>query len=43
MQAGAKWENNSLEIDGNLITANNQDAASRFGTAVLDLLRHQGE
>ena len=43
IQAGAKWGNNSLEIDGNLITANDQQTARRFGVAVLDLLRRQGE
>jgi protease I len=43
VQAGAKWENNPLEIDGNLITANDQQISRRFGVAILDSLRHQGE
>jgi protease I len=43
IKAGAKWENNPLEIDGNLITANDQQTARRFGVAVLDSLRRQGE
>ncbi len=43
VQAGAKWGNNSLEIDGNLITANDQQTARRLGVAVLDSLRRQGE
>jgi SagB-type dehydrogenase family enzyme len=43
ISAGAKWANTSLEIDGNLITANDFLAARRFGAAILDSLRHQGE
>jgi SagB-type dehydrogenase family enzyme len=39
--AGANWVNTSLEIDGNLITANDFLSARRFGATVLDSLRHQ--
>jgi protease I len=43
IDAGAKWENNNLEIDGRLITANGPDAARMFGTAILRMLRQQSE
>jgi SagB-type dehydrogenase family enzyme len=48
-QAGAQWQTNSLEIDGNLITAKDpdfaggQDTTRRFGSAVLQMLREQNE
>jgi protease I len=49
IDAGAKWKNTSLEIDGNIITAGGPDdaqvsaggisVAQRFGTAILRMLR----
>jgi SagB-type dehydrogenase family enzyme len=49
MDAGAKWKNTLLEIDGNIITASGPDdsqlevggseVARRFGTAILNMLR----
>ena len=49
INAGAKWKNTSLEIDGNIITANDTDAAmsttggvdttQRFGAAIVNMLR----
>jgi SagB-type dehydrogenase family enzyme len=49
VDAGAKWKNTSLEIDGNIITASGPDdvqisaggisVAQRFGTAIVRMLR----
>jgi SagB-type dehydrogenase family enzyme len=41
IQAGAKWTDTPIEIDGNLITANDFPAARRLGAVILDSLRHQ--
>jgi SagB-type dehydrogenase family enzyme len=43
VDAGANWENNALDVDGNLITANDPQVSSRFGAAILDSLRRQAE
>jgi protease I len=43
VDAGANWENNALDVDGNLITANDPQVSSRFGAAILDALRRQAE
>ncbi|MDR0978299.1 MAG: DJ-1/PfpI family protein [Endomicrobium sp.] len=37
-KAGAYYTGNSLEIDGNIITANGPDAAQDFGKAILNIL-----
>lgn len=49
ISAGGIWKNSSLEISGNMITANGpeaaitttggQDASQRFGVAIVDMLR----
>ncbi|MDD5134288.1 MAG: SagB family peptide dehydrogenase [Phycisphaerae bacterium] len=39
VSAGADWKNSDLEISDNIITANNPEAARRFGAAILNTLR----
>jgi len=41
--AGAQWQTSPLEIDGNLITASDQDAARRLGSVILQMMREQNE
>jgi SagB-type dehydrogenase family enzyme len=43
VSAGADWKNTDLEISGNIITANNPEAARRFGAAILSTLRLQAK
>jgi len=48
VNAGAKWQRNGLQIDGNLITADSPDTSNvqnesrRFGAAIVQMLRQQG-
>jgi protease I len=39
LKSGATYTGNSLEIDGNIITANAPDAAEDFGKAILKVLQ----
>lgn len=39
-QGGANYTGKSLEIDGNIITANGPEAAEEFGKAVLEALKN---
>ncbi|MDR3306342.1 MAG: DJ-1/PfpI family protein [Endomicrobium sp.] len=39
LRGGADYTGNSLEVDGNIITANGPDAAEDFGKAVLNILQ----